>query len=158
MSCASTSGRMMMMSERPKSERGSRRLNQRRWSSTAGAAGSMSALSSIRLENISRSSHRLEVAREFGVVLDLAPEPRHLHVNGPNIAAELRLLREGLARDRLAGAPRQREQECGFRLRQMDGIATAIERAAGDLQPIGAEADIGGGNRRFRHALQDVAD
>src|SRR6185312_4564574 len=98
--------------------------------------------SSIRLEDIARPSHRLQIARKFRVALDLAPEPRHLDVDGAHMAAELRLLGERLARHRLAGAPRQRHQQRGLAAGQMDRIAAAVELAARQIEAAGAEAEL----------------
>src|SRR5260221_3700119 len=163
MSCDSTSGRMMMMSERPYSERGNSRLNQRRWPSRRAPArparGSRARpASSIRLEDIACSPHGLQIAREFRIALDLAAQPRHLHVDRAHIAAELRLLGQRLARYRLAGAPRQCHEERGLAGRQMDGIAAAVELAARQVETAGAEAELGLRQARLRHALQDIAD
>src|SRR5580658_7876135 len=160
MSCASTSGSTMMMSERPKSERGSTRLNQRRWLSpgAAGWRGHAAAGRSIGLEDIAGAAHGLQIAREFGIALDLAAQPRHLDVDGPHIAAELRLLRERLARHGLAGAARQRQKQRHLGGGQMHELAAAIELAASQIEAEGAEAELAGDGARLRHALQDVAD
>src|SRR5512142_2699908 len=116
----------MMSSERPQSERGSARLNQRRWlSASAGAPsvaepgaaekiGSRCCAGSIGLEDIARSTHGLEIAREFRIALDLAPKARHLHIDGAEIAAALRLERQILARHRLARLARQRSEQRGL--------------------------------------------
>src|SRR5579885_3302392 len=112
------SGVTMMMMERPKRLRGSARFKRPRGAAVrATSAGAISvsagtaSSSSIGLEDIARSAHRLDAAREFRVLLDLAPEPRHLHVDGADIAAELRLFGEGLARDGVARARRQRGEQ-----------------------------------------------
>src|SRR5262249_39780564 len=57
---------------------------------------------SIRLEDIAGAAHGLEGAREFWIALALAPEPRHLDIDGARVAAEARLFRQHLARHRLA--------------------------------------------------------
>src|SRR5690349_24925188 len=128
----------MMSSERPQSERGNTRLNQRRWLSAsapagagaAGKSGSRLCAGSIGLEDITRSTHGLETAREFRIALDLAAEPRHLHIDSAEIAAALRLERQRLARHRLARLARQRDEQSRLRLGQMHGLAAAIERVA----------------------------
>src|ERR1051326_5730279 len=108
------------------------RLNQRRWltaGARASAAGSaMTATrppSSIGLEDIARAPHGLEIAGEFGIVLDLAPEPRHRHVAGAAVPADRRPLGEGLARQRLAGLARERQEERRLRRGEVDGLGAA---------------------------------
>jgi len=53
----------------------------------------------------------LQIARIARVGLDLAAQPGHLHIHIADIAAELRRLRQILARYRLACPRRQAEQE-----------------------------------------------
>src|SRR5437763_8432539 len=102
MTCTRMSGITMMRSERPKRLRGNARLTRLRWSSAgcparaaappaAGGGAGRARLWSIGLEDIAGAADGLEVARELRVLLDLAPEPRHLDVDGAHIAAELRL-------------------------------------------------------------------
>ena len=93
----------MIRSDRPNRVRGSRRLCQRRSSAELRACATEPPASrvaepgaSIGLEDIADAPHRLQIAREFGISLDLAAEPRHLHVDGAHVAAELRLLGEPL--------------------------------------------------------------
>src|SRR5579862_2274464 len=160
---------MMISSERPQSERGSARLNQRRWLSPAAAsrrdamarAGNsprrLRALS-IGLEDIACSSHRLQIAREFRIALDLAPEPRHLHIDGAQIAAALRLLRQILARDRFARLLRERVEQRRLGGRQMHWLAAAIKQAALQIEAAGAETQLLDALGLLRGALQDVAD
>src|SRR5215472_10708926 len=108
------SGVTMIKSERPNRLRGSRRLCQRR-SSTARRASAIAPApspaaaprASIGLEDIADTSHRLKVARELRIALDLAPKPGHLHVDRSHVAAELRLLGEPLAADGRTRASRE---------------------------------------------------
>src|SRR4051812_765947 len=102
MTWSRTSGVTMMSSERPNRLRGSARLTRLRCcrAATDAAPGSSAprgatAPPSIGLEDIAGTPDRLDVAREFRVHLDLAAQPRHLHVDGTDIAAELGLLGKG---------------------------------------------------------------
>src|SRR5262249_26787351 len=101
----------MISSERPNRLRGSNRLCQRgsctAWRASASPPPARPAAepgASIGLEDIADAAHRLQVARIFGIALDLAPEPRDLHVDRAHIAAELRLFGEPLAAYGGAGA------------------------------------------------------
>src|SRR5438132_13899665 len=93
----------MMMSERPNSVRGSSCLIN---GSPRGrpVAASDGAVASVGLEDIARTSDGLQVARELRILLDLAPEARHLDVDRAHVAAELAGLAQRLARHRLADA------------------------------------------------------
>src|SRR6185312_2570926 len=129
----------------------------RRWLSAAAVPAS-GAPRSIGFEDIAGAAHGLEIAREFGVALDLAAQSCHLHIDGADIAAELRLLGERLARDRLARPARQRHEQRRLRRRQMHGFDAAIELAARQVEPAGAEAQFRRRDYRLRYALEDVAD
>src|SRR5690348_16667278 len=111
MICSRISGVTMISSERPNSVRGSIRFSHpgrapaapKRAAGTgvrpaASAGGGAAVKVSIGLEDIAGTAHGLQVTREFRVALDLAPQPGHLHVDGADVAAELRLLGEVLAR------------------------------------------------------------
>src|SRR5882672_8543376 len=135
------SGVTMMSSERPNRLRGSARLIRLRCCRAAAGAAPGSAPTSgaamppsIGLEDITRPSNRLDVARKFRVGLDLAAQPRHLHVDGADIAAELRLLGERLAGDRLVGTTHQRSQQAGFRRGQADRLVAAKELVALEIE------------------------
>src|SRR5260221_6237067 len=160
------SGITMMSSERPNRLRGNARLIKLRCCrAAAGMAPGSAAASfatmppSIGLEDISRPSPRLDIARKFRIRLDVAAQSRHLHVDGADIAAELRLLGERLARDRLAGPAHERAQEAGFRRRQAHRLLAAKQLAALEVEAKDAKThmtmQLGCGER---HALQDVAD
>src|SRR5215468_10608753 len=43
---------------------------------------------SIRSERIAGAAHRLQIARESRVALDLAAQPRHLNIDVADVAAE----------------------------------------------------------------------
>src|ERR1700691_5194425 len=130
------------------------RLNQRRWLSapairasaafpaSSAKSGGLSGPRSIWLEDIARASHRLQIARKLGVALDLAPEPRHLHVHGPQIAAELRRARQILARHRLVRLARQRHQQRLFGAGELDRRRAAVKLAALQVEPAGAPAAL----------------
>src|SRR6266404_5598910 len=167
-----TSGATMMSSERPNRLRGSARLIRLRrlaagrstaklvrmlggpGPATPGATRSRS----IGLEDIAGASNRLDVAGEFWIVLDLAPQPRHLHVDSAHVAAELRLVCERLARHRLAGAAHQRGQERRLGRCEVDRLLATEQLGALKIEAEGAEAALAAGLRRGREALQDVAD
>src|SRR5579864_4010873 len=130
------SGVTMIRSERPNRLRGSRRLCQR-GSSTARRAVVWLAPSlptapgaSIGLEDITDASHRLEVAREFRIALDLAPQSGHLHVDRAHVAAELRLLGEPLAADGSARPSRERCQQRRLRGGQVHRLLAPPELRA----------------------------
>ena len=116
-------------------------MNQRPWLSRDAVGAAVSAgPDSIRLEDIAGAAHGLEIAGEFRVALDLAPEPRHLHVDGADIAAELRLLGQCLARYRDTGAAHQRGQQRGLGGGQMHRLLAAEQLIAAcpTLQPWSA--------------------
>src|SRR5690348_7723713 len=157
MICKRTRGVTMMSRERPKRLRGSARVM--RPGRLGWAAGSAAAGSSAGLEDIARSSHGLQVAWEARILLDLAPEPRHLHVDGAQIAAELPLLGQRLARDRRAGVLGEAGEQRRLRRGEMDRFLAAEKLAALAVEAKGAEADLAlalGGIRR--PPLEDVAD
>src|SRR5260221_4184887 len=113
-----TSGVTMMSSERQNRLRGSARLIRLRrlaagrstaklvvvlggpGPATPGATRSRS----IGLEDIPWASNRLDVAGKFRIVLDLAPQPRPLHVHSAHVAAQPLPVGERLARHPLARA------------------------------------------------------
>src|SRR5215813_8190275 len=167
MICTRMSGVTMMRMERPKRLRGSARLTKLRWSLPGSPAPRDAAVSrplpasssSIRLEDITGASDRLEIARELDVLLDLAAQPRHLHVDGADIAAELRLLGKRLARDGGAGALDENAEQRRLGGGEMHQLGAAGELAAVEIEAEGAEADVAHDLAcRRRHALQDVAD
>src|SRR5258708_21881368 len=167
-----TSGVTMMSSERPNRLRGSARLIRlRRLSAGRSTAKLVVVLGgpgpatpgatrsrSIGLEDIACASNRLDVAGKFRIVLDLAPQPRHLHVDSAHVAAELRLVCERLARHRLAGAAHQRGQERRLGRGEVDRLLAAEQLGALEIQAEGAEAALAAGLRRSRDTLQEVAD
>src|SRR5262249_26646525 len=115
--------------------------------------------SSIRLEDIAGTSDRLEIARELDVLLYLAAQSRHLHVDGADVAAELRLLGERLARDGDAGALDENAEQRRLGGGEMHELGAAGEFAAVEIEAEGAEADVAHDLAcRRRHTLQDVAD
>src|SRR5262249_53270577 len=129
-----TSGVTMISRARPNRLRGRTRLYQRvsctAWrASAAPPAPRLTAVpgASIRLEDIADACHRREVARDFRIALDLAAEPRHLHVDRPDVTAELRLLREPLAADGRAGPLGERTQERRLGGGQVHGLVGAPE-------------------------------
>src|ERR1051325_3348213 len=98
-------------SERPNVVCGKRRLAQPRCriSKPSAAAGAVSARGSagnagrlsLGLEDITGAANGLQIARIGGIALELAPQPRHLHIDITDVAAEPRRLRQLLARSRL---------------------------------------------------------
>src|SRR6266446_909927 len=125
MICTSTSGSTISSSERPNIVCGSNRLIRLRWrmSRSAGASpgglplngprGANVAAASLGFERIAGAPHGLQVAGIAWVGLDLAAQPGHLHIDVADVAAELRRLRQILARYRLAGVRREAGQEPG---------------------------------------------
>src|SRR6185437_11892850 len=77
MPCRITTGVMMMRSERPNSPRGNRRFSTRKGWSCA-----IALRHAIRHEHVANAAHGLNVERQLRVFLDLAPQPRHLHIDG----------------------------------------------------------------------------
>src|SRR5690242_11502969 len=127
----------MIRSERPKRVRGSNRLCQRVSCTAWRASASRPALSpaaapgaSIGFEDIADAPHRLQIAREFGIALDLAAEPRHLHVDGADVAAELCLFGEPLTADGRAGPLGEHAEERRFGGGQVHGLVAAQELTA----------------------------
>src|SRR6266851_4797915 len=122
MICTSTSGITISKSERPNIVCGKSRLIRLRWriSRSAGASPGGSSLDrsaasvtavSLGLERIAGAAHGLQVAGIARVPFDLAAQPGHLHIDIADAAAELRRLRQILARHRLAGARREARQQ-----------------------------------------------
>src|SRR2546430_15915337 len=74
--------------------------------SPRGSAGNV-ALVSLGLEDITGATHGLQITGIARIVLDLAAQPRHLHIDIADVAAEGRRLRQLLARHGLAGLLRQ---------------------------------------------------
>src|SRR5260370_9105364 len=151
-----TSGVTMMSSERPNRLRGSARLIRLRrlaagrstaklvvvlggpGPATPGATRSRS----IGLEDIACASNRLAVAGKFRIVPDLAPQPRHLHVDSAHVAAELRLVCERLARHRLAGAAHQRGQERRLGRGEVDRLPAAEQLGALQIEAHSPSAPL----------------
>ena len=78
--CSSTIGATMMISERPNSPRGRKRLRDRRQACTRPCAHRSSADPGD--QHVANPAHRLQIQRQLGVFLDLAAQARHLHVDG----------------------------------------------------------------------------
>src|SRR6266851_5653869 len=156
MICTNTSGSTINNSERPNIVCGSNRLIRPRWrmSRSAGASpgglplngprgvnAAAVAAASLGLERIAGAAHGLQVAGIARVGLDLAAQPGHLHIDVADVAAELRRLRQVLARHRLAGARREAGEEPRFGGGQVDDLAAATQLAAVEVEAKSAEAD-----------------
>src|SRR5712671_7654038 len=172
MSWRRMSGVTMMSSERPNRLRGSARLIRLRRPAAgrspieAGVAAlgmgparvGATRSPSIGLEDIACASNRLDVAGEFGIALDLAPQPRHLHVDGAHVAAELRLVGERLARHWLAGPAHQRRQQRRLGRGEMGRLLAAEQLGALEIEAKSAEAALAADFRRSRHTLKNITD
>src|SRR6266567_1288113 len=168
MICTSTSGITINSSERPNIVCGSSRLIRLRWrmsrSAGASAGGSplngshAAAAASLGLERIAGAPHGLQVAGIARVGLDLAAQPGHLHIDIADVAAELRRLRQILARYRLACPRRKARQQPRLGGRQVHDLVAAKQFAPRDVEAKPAEAN--GARRLVRDpaALDDVAD
>src|SRR6266851_6220768 len=168
MICTRTSGSTISSSERPNIVCGSNRLMRLRWrmSRSAGvspgapraANAAAAAAASLGLERIAGAAHGLQVAGIARVGLDLGAQPGHLHIDVADVAAELRRLRQVLARYRLAGARREAGEEPGFGGSQVHDLAAAKQFAPGGIEAKPAKAN--GARRLVRDpaALDDVAD
>src|SRR5690349_3764739 len=159
------SGVTMISSERPNRVRGSSRLYQRgsctaRRASAIGSAPRRPVPSeaSIGLEDIADASNGLQIAREFRVALDLAPEPRHLHVDRAHVPTELRLLGEPLAADGRAGAPGERAEKGRLGRGQVHGFITAPELRALEVEAEPAEPHLARARAIDSGSREDVAD
>src|SRR5690349_2930385 len=159
MICSRINGVTMISSERPNSVRGSIRLSHpgrlagarraagaRSYASPEAAgrsvlAAAAAARASIGLEDIAGTAHGLQVAREFRIALDLAPQSCHLHVDRAHVSAELRLLGQDLAGDGFTRAPRQHGHQRDLRSGEVDQFAAAEQLAALDVEPARTEAD-----------------
>src|SRR5882724_9598414 len=160
------SGITMMSNERPNRLRGRARLIRLRCCRAAavaaprpGAAGFAATTPSIGLEDIACPPNGLDVARKSRIRLDLAAQPRHLNVDSADIAAELRLSGERLARDRLVGPAHQRAQQAGFGRGQAYRLLATKQLAPFDVEAKGAKTRVamrlGSGEGR---TLQDIAN
>src|SRR5437764_11256608 len=165
MTCTKMSGVTMISSERPNRVRGSSRLCQRgsctaRRASVSGSAPRRRAPSeaSIGLEDIADAPNSLQIAREFRVALDLASEPRHLHVDRAHIPAELRLLGEPLAANGRAGAPGERPEERRLGRGQVHGFIAAPELRTLEVEAEPAEPRLTRARAIDRGAREDIAD
>ena len=83
----------------------------------------------------------MQKAGEARIVLDLAAQARHLHVDQAAVAGLLALRRQLLARDRLAGAARQLEQQLRFRFGEVYRLAGLEQAPPLELEHEGAELD-----------------
>src|SRR5437763_5617517 len=93
------------------------------------------AAPSLGFEDITGATHGLQIAGIARIVLDLAAQPRHLHIDIADVAAERRRLRQLLARHRLAGLLRQARQETGLGRGQVRRIAAAEQLGARKIKP-----------------------
>src|SRR6266851_831667 len=173
MICTNTSGSTINNSERPNIVCGSNRLIRPRWrmSRSAGASpgglplngprgvnAAAVAAASLGLERIAGAPHGLQVAGIARVGLDLATQPRHLHIDIADVAAELRRLRQILARYRLAGARRETGQQPRLGGGQVHDLVAAKQFAPGEIKAKPAEANGAHHLVRDPAALDDVAD
>src|SRR5205814_1981654 len=78
--------------------------------SARGSAGNAGRLS-LGLEDITGAANGLQIAGIARIALEFAPQPRHLHIDITDVAAEPRRLRQLLARHGLARLLRQDRQE-----------------------------------------------
>src|SRR5438045_9452239 len=102
-------------SERPKVVCGKSRFIQPRWriSKPSAAAGEVSARGSagnagrlsLGLEDITGAANGLQIARIARIALEFAPQPRHLHIDITDVAADRPLDDPGAAGGH-AGCPR----------------------------------------------------
>src|SRR5579863_5408763 len=156
---SSTSGITIRSSERPNIVCGSNRLIPPRWrmSRASGAKPDGSSVS-LGLEGIAGAADGLQIARIARVGLDLAAQPGHLHIDVADIAAELRRLRQILARYGVAGPRREAGQEPRFGGGQTHHLAAAEQFAAGEVEAEDTEAKDARGIVRDPAALDDIAD
>src|SRR5438067_5529253 len=111
-------------------------------------AAAADGAASIGLEDIAGTAHGMQVARKARVELHLAAQPGHLHIDIAGTAAELRRLRQLLARYRPPGLRRQNRQEARLGRGQMHDAVAAQQLAADDIEAEPAEAHLpflGGG-------------
>src|SRR3990172_3545389 len=81
--------------------------------------------SSIRPQNVPLSAHRLKIARDLGVGLDLAPQACHLDIDGPLAAARRQDARQLLAAEHRAWTLCQGAQQPPLDEGQRDELAGA---------------------------------
>src|SRR6188472_2812672 len=124
----------------------------------ASVPGAAMIADSLWFERIAGAAYGLEIARKARVGFDLAPQPRHLHVDIADIAAELRRLRQVLARHRFAGARRQARQQPCLGGGQVHRLLTAEQLATPRIVAEGAEPDIAVGLIGDGAAVKDVAN
>src|SRR5207244_4308668 len=174
MICTSASGITISSSERPNIVCGSIRFIQLRCRTTTASAATsgggairgavaavMSAamtLASLGLEGIASAADGLQVARVARVGFDLAAQPRHLYVDIADVAAELRRLRQVLARHRLPGTRRKARQQSSLGGGEAHDLAAAEQLAARRIEAEGAKAQRRRGIVGGAAAGEDVAD
>src|SRR5580698_667972 len=151
MICSSTSGTTISSSERPNIDCGNSRLIKLRPApapsgiaslvgSDAAKIGGDATAASVGLEDIADPSHRLQIARITRILLDLASQPRHLHIDVAHIAAELRRLRQVFARDRLPGTRRQQRQQACLGSGQVHDVVAAKKFPANRIETESTKA------------------
>src|SRR5665213_1489969 len=111
---------------------------------------------SLGIENVALAAHRLQIDGIGGVVLDLAPEPVDLHVDGA-LAAIVAVLGELVAGDGHGGALGEIAEELPLALGEANRLAVALELAAADVEDEIAHAHLAGGGR-IGSAAKHVAD
>ena len=83
MACSSTIGATMMISERPNRRRGISRFSARNGCSEATRKPRAVLSDAVGDKDIADTANGLEEKRQFGIFLDLAPEPGDLNIDRP---------------------------------------------------------------------------
>src|SRR6516225_5452983 len=102
---------------------------------------------SFRIQNVAFAAHCLQIDRIGWILLDLAPEPVDLHVDGALTAILAIVLGKLVPRDSHAGALGEVAQELAFALSEADGFAAAFQLAAADVKHESAHAHLAGSGR-----------
>src|SRR6516225_4168217 len=74
-------GATMMISERPNRPRGNTRFSARSGCSRGRRNARLVLSNAVWDQDIADTANGLDIERKLGVLLDFAPQPRHLHVD-----------------------------------------------------------------------------
>src|SRR6476620_6114773 len=104
----------------------------------------LASRASFGIQNVTFATHGLQINWIGGILLDLAPEPVDLHVDGAFAAILAIVLGELVPRHRHAGTLGEVAKELTLALGQTDSFTAAFELAAADMKHEIAHAHLTG--------------